>query len=79
MEEYRHKSRGRGGRRGAQPGRAGGGGGGDVAHVVFQLVSLLLDRENATEASQGTILGKTGREGHWLLHTAVWEAFLCKQ
>lgn len=63
MEEYRYKSQ-RGG----------------VVRFACQLVSLLLDRDNATdEISQGKVLGRSGREGHCLLHIAVWETFLWMQ
>lgn len=54
--------------------------GGGVVHFVCQLVSLLLDRDNATdEISQGRVLGRAGREGPCLLPIAAWETFLWMQ
>lgn len=53
---------------------------GGVVHFVYQLISLLLDRDSATdETSQGRVLGRAGREGHCLLHIAAWETFLWMQ
>lgn len=51
-----------------------------MVRFACQLVSLLLDRDNATdEISQGKVLGRSGREGPCLLHIAVWETFLWMQ
>lgn len=51
-----------------------------MVRFVYQLISLLLDRDDATDAvSQGRVLGRAGREGHCLLHIAAWETFLWMQ